>query len=141
MSKGSLAVVLERIRQTFVTQVLGVVRDREAVMASREMAAEIEKPEESPIEQIRTEFERLRVGLAQEMAKPARVEKSHLPKSENAEREFRVHSESLYRAALRSAHAHSRVRRVDLHHCYVVETPTESAIELFAAALKSLGEK
>jgi hypothetical protein len=127
-------------------------RDREQVQADSQLrtslAGEPNQQEQSVLletecvgQRIRAEFERVHTDLAQDMAKPARVEKSSLTKTEQQEREFHVRSKYLCHAALRSVHIHSRVLPRDLHQCYVVEVPTETASELFVAALRRLEGK
>jgi hypothetical protein len=122
MTKNGLASVRERIRQAFVTQVHGDVRDEEQVRASREMLAAITKP-------------------------PAQVEQSNLLKtkteySEQNEQAFHTRAQYFSHAALRSTQIRShRVLPRGVHQCYVVETPTESASELFEQALRQLGAK
>jgi hypothetical protein len=122
MTKNGLAAVRERIRQAFVTQVHGDVRDEEQVRASREMLAAITEP-------------------------PEQAEHDNLLKKENLcgehdERAFDVRSKYLSHAALRSVHINShRVLPRGVHQCYVVEAPTEGAAELFAQALRQLGGK
>ncbi len=122
MTKGGLAAVRERIRQAFVNQVHGDVRDEVQVRASREMLAAITEP-------------------------PAQVEQNNPPNAENVsaehnERAFEVRSKYLSHAALRSVHINShRVLPRGVHQCYVVEAPTESADELIQQALRHLEGK
>ena len=122
MTKNGLAAVRERIRQAFVTQVHGDVRDEEQVRASREMLAAITEP-------------------------PAQAEQNNLLKKENScgehdERAFHARSKYLSHAALRAVHINShRVLPRGVHQCYVVEAPTESIGELFEQALKQLEGK
>ena len=122
MTKGGLAAVRERIRQAFVNQVHGDVRDEVQVRASREMLAAITEP-------------------------PAQVEQNNPLKTENVDAEhdehaFHVRSKYLSHAALRSVHINShRVLPPGVHRCYVVEVPTESANELFEQALRQLEGK
>jgi hypothetical protein len=119
MSKG-LAAVRELIAARF-KEVHGDVRDAAGVRASREMAAEIEKPVERPIEVIR---------------------KAENAYDEQEERAFHVRSEYLSCAALRSSHIDSHhVLPRGVHQCYVVEAPTETVAELFAQALRQLEGK
>jgi hypothetical protein len=120
--KNGLAAVRERIRQAFVTQVHGDVRDEEQVRASREMLAAIT---ESPA----------RV----EQNNPLEAEKVD---AEHDERAFDVRSKYLTHAAVRSVHINShRVLPRGVHQCYVVEAPTESADELIQQALRHLEGK
>ena len=122
MTKNGLAAVQERIRQAFVNQVHGDVRDEEQVRASREMLAAITEP-------------------------PAQAEQNNLLKKENSceehdEHAFHVRSQYLSHAALRSVHINShRVLPRGVHQCYVVEAPTETVAELFAQALRQLEGK
>jgi len=122
MTKNGLAAVRERIRQAFVNQVHGDVRDEEQVRASREMIAAITEP-------------------------PAQAEQNNPVKAEKVDAEhdqqtFDVRSKYLSHAALRSVHINShRVLPRGVHQCYVVEAPTESATELFAQALRHLEGK
>jgi hypothetical protein len=122
MTKGGLAAVRERIRQAFVNQVHGDVRDEAQVRASQEMLAEITEP-------------------------PAQAEQNNLRKKENScgehdERTFHARSKGLAHAALLSVHINSqRMLPRGVHQCYVVEAPSESANELFEQALKQLGCK
>ena len=151
MSKSGLAAVRERIRQAFVDQVHGDVRDEEQVRASREMLAEIEKPEGSPINAIRKhvaeQFDKARQTPQPITELPEQGDQNSLLNTkilygEHEERTFHVRSKYLSHAALRSVHIHShRVLRRDLRECYLVETPTESATELFAQALRQLEDK
>jgi hypothetical protein len=122
MTKNGLASVRERIRQAFVNQVHGDVRDAEQVRASREMLAAIAEPPEQV-----------------EQNNPLKAEKVD---AEHDERAFHARSKYLSDAALRSVHINSRrVLPRGVHQCYVVETPTESASELFEQALRQLGAK
>jgi hypothetical protein len=122
MTKNGLAAVRERIRQAFVNQVHGDVRDEEQVRASREMLAATAEP-------------------------PAQVEQNNPLKTENVdaeheERAFHVRSKYLSHAALRSIHINShRLLPRGVHQCYVVEAPTETVAELFAQALRQLEGK
>jgi hypothetical protein len=121
MTKGTglgVQAVRELIAARF-KEVHGDVRDAAGVRASREMAAEIEKPVERPIEVIR---------------------KAENAYDEQEERAFHLHSEYLSGAALRSGHIHShRVLPRGVHQCYVVEAPSESASELIEQALRQMG--
>jgi hypothetical protein len=151
MTKGGLAAVRERIRQAFVNQVHGDVRDEAQVRASREMLAEIEKPVGRPIEAIRKhvteEFDRARQTPQPITEPPAQVEQNNPLRTENVdaeheERAFHARSKYLSHAALRSVHINShRVLPRGVHQCYLVEAPTESANELFEQALRQLGGK
>jgi hypothetical protein len=146
MSKDGLAAVRERIRQAFVTQVHGDVRDAAQVRASREMLAEIAKPVE-PLESVQThieqQFAKVHADLAKTLLKKAtpQIERSSIDKTANEygiqeAREFRIRSKRLYRDAFRTG-LHSRaVRRDQLR--FIVEDSTETASELIAAALKGL---
>jgi hypothetical protein len=121
MTKGGLAAVRERIRQAFVNQVHGDVRDEAQVRASREMLAAIAEPQ-------------------------AQAEQNKLKKEnsfgEHDERTFHARSKYLSHAALRSIQINSQpVLPRGVHQCYVIEAPSESASELFAQALKQLGGK
>ena len=151
MTKNGLAAVRERIRQAFVNQVHGDVRDEAQVRASREMLAEIEKPEGSPIDAIRKhvgeQFDKARQTAQAITEPPAQVEQNNPLKTENVyaehdERAFHVRSKYLSHAALRSVHINShRVLPRGVHQCYVVEAPTESANELFEQALRQMEGK
>ena len=122
MTKNGLAAVRERIRQAFVNQVHGDVRDEVQVRASREMLAAITEP-----------------PAQMEQDKPLKTENVD---AEHEERAFHVRSKYLSHAALRSVHINShRVLPRGVHHCYVVEAPSESADELFEQALRQLGGK
>lgn len=151
MTKNGLAAVRECIRQAFVTQVHGDVRDEEQVRASREMLAEIEKPVGRPIEAIRKhvteQFDKARQTVQPINERPAQAEENTTLKTENAyaeheERAFHVRSKHLSHAALRSVHINShQVLPRGVHQCYEVEAPIESANELFEQALRQLGGK
>jgi hypothetical protein len=120
--KNGLAAVRERIRQAFVTQVHGDVRDEAQVRASREMLAAITEP-------------------------PAQVEQNNPLKAEKVdaerdERAFDVRAKYLSHAALRSVQFHSHaVLRRGVHQCHEVTAPVETAEELFRQALRHLEEK
>jgi hypothetical protein len=151
MTKNGLAAVRERIRQAFVTQVHGDVRDEAQVRASREMIAEIEKPEGSPIDAIRKhvaeQFDNARQTAQPITEPPAQAEQNKPLKTENVYAEhdgraFHVRSKYLSHAALRSVHINShRVLPRGVNQCYVVEAPTESASELFEQALRQMEGK
>jgi hypothetical protein len=151
MTKNGLAAVRERIRQAFVTQVHGDVRDEVQVRASREMLAEIEKPVGRPIEAIRKhvaeEFDKARQTPQPMTEPPAQVEQNNPVNTENEyaehdERAFHVRSKCLSHAALRSVHITShRILRRGVHQCHEVTAPVETAEELFRQALRHLEEK
>jgi hypothetical protein len=151
MTKNGLAAVRERIRQAFVNQVHGDVRDEAQVRASREMLAEIEKPEGSPIDAIRKhvaeQFDNARQTAQPITEPPAHVEQNNPLKKKNSygehdERAFHVRSKYLSHASLRSVHINShRVLPRGVHQCHVVEAPTESASELFEQALRQMEGK
>ncbi len=136
MTKSGLAAVRELIAARF-KDIHGDVRDEAQVRASREMLAEIEKPEGTPIDAIRKhvaeQFNKAR-QTPQPITEPtAQVEQNN---------PLNVRSKYLFHAALRSFHINSHpVLRRDLRECYLAETPTESAAELFAQALRQLGGK
>ena len=151
MTKNGLAAVRERIRQAFVTQVHGDVRDEAQVRASREMLAEIEKPEGTPIDAIRKhvaeQFNKARQTPQPITEPPAQAEQNNPLKTENVdaedeERAFHVRSKYLSHAALRSVqfHSHAALRR-GVHQCHEVTAPLETAEELFRQALRHLEEK
>ena len=125
MTKNGLAAVRERIRQAFVNQVHGDVRDEAQVRASREMLADNRKPKPP--------------ATAVEQNNPLKTENVD---AEHEERAFHVRSKYLSHAALRSVHINShRVLPRGVHQCFVVEAPTESANELFEQALRQLEGK
>ena len=122
MTKNGLAAVRERIRQAFVNQVHGDVRDEAQVRASREMLAAITEP-----------------PAQVEQNDPLEVEKVD---AEHDERAFHVRSKYLSHAALRSVHISShRILRRGVHQCHEVTAPVETAEELFRQALRHLEEK
>ena len=122
MTKNGLAEVRERIRQAFVTQVHGDVRDEVQVRASREMLAAMTEP-----------------PAQAEQNDPLKAEKIDTQHDEWA---FDVCSKYLTHAALRSVHISShRILRRGVHQCHEVTAPLETAEELFRQALRHLEEK
>jgi hypothetical protein len=117
----------ERIQQAFIA-VHGDSRDGVQVRASRELAAEIEKPVEPRLELIRK-----RIGEQFEVKAEY---------GEHHERAFRSRANHLSHSALRSSHltSHLTLRR-GIHQCHEVSTPVETAEELFRQALCHLEGK
>jgi hypothetical protein len=136
----------ERIQQAFIV-VHNDVRNAEEVRASREMLAEIEKPVEPPLQDIRRHIEEQFNHARQTHATPVQVEQSSplKIKTEYGQQEERVfHTRARYfsHAALRSVHINPHwVLQRGVHQCFAVEAPCESASELFEQALKQLSEE
>lgn len=151
MTKGTGVQAVRELIAARFKDIHGDVRDEVQVRASREMLAEIEKPEGTPIDAIRKhvaeQFDKVRQTAQPITERPAQAEQNNQFKTENVyaeheERAFYVRSKYLSHAALRSPHIRSdRTLPRGVHQCYVVEAPTESAAELFEQALRQLKDR
>jgi len=116
-----LAAVRERIRKSFL-EVHNDCRDKMQRQADEEMIAAINV---GAVEDAKLEEAELLATLGERSISSA---------------ENRAHA--YIQSALRLPHVHGhRPLRRDLHGCYVIEAPTESASELFAQAMRQLGNE